>query len=229
MKKIYRIIGILLLFCLVFAVGYLGCRKIGFMGKKQEIRLFMETNNARNVIKWEADIEEEDAQLIEEHVFGEWKIRERIMELESDNNISTQGIEEMKNLVFIYDKNFVRIDGYEQCTFSDRDDLFLFQYYGGNYGVKLPVYHVNRDVDECDLGGQGDYGQFPKECELVKVDYDLGYDLSLYPSVLYGTRYAGEALYVDSEDKDTLYLDMCGLWELKRCKVVDNTFQFEGE
>lgn len=57
MKKIYRIIGILLLFCLAFAAGYLGCRAMGFVGKEQEIRLFMETNNARNAVKWEADID----------------------------------------------------------------------------------------------------------------------------------------------------------------------------
>lgn len=219
MKKIYRIIGILLLFCLAFAAGYLGCREMGFVGKKQEIWLFMETNNARNLHKvyWAADIKEEDAQLIAEHVLGEWEISERIMKIMGGGNISSQGIEEMKNLVFVYDKNFVRITGYDQHTFSNRDDLFLFQFYGGNYEVNLPVYHVNRNVDECDLGGQGDYGQFPKECELVKVNYDLGYEVSSYPSVL-GSIYVGEVLYVDPEDKDTLYLDMCGLWELKRLK-----------
>lgn len=218
MKKILKVVSILLLFCLMFVMGYLGCREIGFVGKKKELLLFMKLNNVRNINKniAGANLDEEDAQFILEHVLGEWKISERIIEIKDADNISSKGIEEMKNLVVIYDKDFVMINGYDQHTFSNRDDIFLYLSYGGILEVNLPVYHIDWHVDEENLGGQGKYYRFPKECELVHVNYNLGYDVGSHSSVLYGISYAASNIYVNPNDKDTIYLDMCGLWELKR-------------
>lgn len=218
MKKILKVVSILLFFCFMFAAGYLCSREIGFVGEKKEVLLFMKLNNVRNISKKisGADLDEKDAQFILEHVLGQWKISERIMGIKGADNISSQGIREMKNLIFIYDKDFVMINGYDQYTFSNRNDIFLYLSYGGNLEVDLPVYHIDRHVDEDNLGGAGKYFRFPEECELVHVNYNLGYDVGSYSSVLYGISYAASDIYVDPDDKDTLYVDMCGLWKLKR-------------
>lgn len=137
MKKISKAVSVLLLFCLMFTAGYLGCRENGFVGKKKELLLFMKSNNARNINEnvAGAKLDEEDAQFISEHVLGQWKISERISEIKGADNISSQGIEELKTLVFIYDKDFAMINGYDRHTFSNRDDIFLYLSYGGNMGL----------------------------------------------------------------------------------------------
>lgn len=220
MKKGLKAVGVLGLFCLMFAAGYSGCRTTGFVGKKNEILLFMEMNNVRSINKYiGSDLDEEDAEFIWEHVLGQWKISERIIDIKYDENISSQGIKEMKDLIFVYDKDFVMIKGYDQHTFSNRDDIFFYIRYGGSREVNLPVYHVDRHVDEDNLMlsylAQGQHSRFPEECELVHVRYDLGYGAS-QPSVLARTTFAASYIYVNPDDKDTLYIDMYGLWKLER-------------
>ena len=214
MKKTVKIGCFLLLFCIMSAAGYLRCRYSGFVGKSKEVLLFMQMNNARNYNPnvCGADLDEEDAQFVAEHVLGQWKVSDRVMALKSADSISSQGVEEMKDLLITYDKDYVIIDGYDQHTFSNRDDLYLFLYYGGDKEIHLPVYHVDRHVNKYGPS-QERYRQFPKECELVHVNCNLGYDLGFYSSVL---GYWGIDIYVNPEDEDILYLDMCGLWELKR-------------
>lgn len=218
MKKGLKAVSVLGLFCLMFTAGYLCCRATEFVGKKKEILLFMEMNNVRNIIP-SGDLDEEDAEFIWEHVLGRWKISERTIDIKYDDNISRQGINEMKDLVFVYDKDFVMIEGYDQHTFTKRDDIFFYIRYGGNREVNLPVYHVDRHVDEDYLLlsylAQGQHSRFPEECELVHVRYDLGYGAS-QPSVLDRTTFAASDIYVNPDDKDTLYIDMCGLWKLER-------------
>ena len=218
MKKRLKVVSMIGLFCFMFAAGYLGCRISGFVGKKNEILLFMEMNNVRNIIP-SGDLDEEDAEFIWEHVLGQWKISERAIDIKHDENISRQGIKEMKDLVFVYDKDYVMIKGYDQNTFSKRDDIFFYIRYGGNREVNLPVYHVDRHVDEdyLMLGylAQGQHSRFPEACELVHVRYDLGYGAS-QPSVLADTTFAASDIYVNPDDKDTLYIDMYGLWKLER-------------
>ncbi|MCM1233941.1 MAG: hypothetical protein NC489_27865 [Ruminococcus flavefaciens] len=224
MKKIIEGISVFLFFCLMFTGGYLAGRQGGWVGKKREIQLFMRLNNLRNISKniAGADLDEEDARFISEHVWGQWRISARILEINCADNISSRGIEEMKSLVFIYDEDYAMISGYDENTFSEEEDIFLYLSYGGDQKVNFPVYHVDRHVDEDNLllsyGTQGKYCQFPEDARLVHVTYNLGYDTSLYSSVLNGGNYAASDIYVNPDNKDILYVDMCGLWKLERVK-----------
>lgn len=222
MKKMWKLCGAVFGLGSMFIVGYLCFGKIGVLEKKREIQLLMEYNNARNSDEnvYGKDLTEEDAEFIQEHVLGQWRISERIRPV-NGANISAQGVEEMKTLIITYDKDSVMIEGYDQFTFSKPKDIYLYNQCGGNNAVNFPVYHVNRHVDENNIlisndGLQIEKVIFPLKCELVYVFYNLGYDEEYYPSVTCSYGYAADRIYVNPNDTDTLYLSFCGLWELKR-------------
>ncbi|MCM1233939.1 MAG: hypothetical protein NC489_27855, partial [Ruminococcus flavefaciens] len=128
---------------------------------------------------------------------------------------------EMKSLTFIYDRDFVRIDGYDQNTFSRPEDIYLYNQCGGDQAVNDPVYYVDRHVDENNIpisndGIQIEGAVFPLKCELVFVFYDLGCDEAYYPAITCTYGHAADRIYVNPDDTDTLYLSFCGLWKLER-------------
>lgn len=222
MKKIGKLCCVFLGLGSMFMIGYFCFGKIGVLEKEREIQRFTELNNARYSDEkgYGKDLTEENAEFIQEHVLGQWRFSERILPLASEK-ISEQGVEEMKTLTVTYDKDFVRIDGYDQSTFSVPEDIFFYNQCGGSNAVYFPVYHVNRHVSENKIptynGGLWvEKVDFPLKYELVSVFYTLGYDEESYPSVVCPYGYAAGRIYVNPYDTDTIYLIFCGLWELKR-------------
>lgn len=222
MKKGWKICGVVFFLGCMFIVGYLSFGETGILGKKREVQQLMEYSNARNSDEniYGGELTKKDAEFIQEHVLGQWRISKRIKSLRT-GNISAKGVEEMKSLIITYDKDFARIEGYDQLTFSNPRDVYFYNQCGGNYGLNLPVYHVNWHVDENNIPvNNGDFQMeevvFPLKCELVYVFYNLGYTEEDYPSVTCCYDYAADQIYVDPKDTDKLYLSFCGLWELER-------------
>ena len=129
------------------------------------------------------------------------------------------GVEELKQIRFIYNRSYVR-NLFLRRYLTVPQDMYLFGAYGGSNVVNLPRYHIDADVDEskiclADIYGNGScYVQFPEEKELVRVYYNLGYDETVNPHL--NGIYMGSNIYIDPNDTDTIYLDFCGLWEMKR-------------
>lgn len=212
MKNVLKIGSVFVGFYIMFAIGCWCSGKIDFWEKEKEIIFLKEQNNARNDY-WGEDLTEADAKFLQEHIFGQWQYSKWLSPSNSGSNFTEQGIEEMKEVTISYDENFVTVNGYEMDTFSDANDIACFLWYGGKNEVNLPVYHVERDIDKENV-------PYLEEYDLVYVHYDLGYDVNYNPSVLYGSGYLANYIYVNPDDKDTLYLNCGGWWELKR--IQDN-------
>lgn len=179
---------------------------------------------------WVNDLAEADKIFLEEHVYGQWKFSERLFALDESNknmyynkafNFSDQGVEIIKDIVISYYEDSVRkVTGAGQTSFSNIQDLYLYAEYGGLNAVRLPVYHVEYEIDAKNIELQSIYAleenyiQYPDKERLIKVYYDLGYNEYTNPAIM--SKYLGNILYVDPSDTDTLYLDFCGFWELKR-------------
>lgn len=233
MKKILKICCVIIGFCLFFTAGFWCSERIRFLAAKDETFLIKEHINARNDDWRTTELTEEDANFLREHLFGVWRVSERLIALDEGyrytSNFSEQGVEELKDFVIEYKEDFVRSVGYDQNTFSNPEDVFLYTEYGGNYAVNLPVYHVERDVDENEIrlnhlfagpyNGWAQYEDFG-EGKLVHVHYDLGYDVNDNPSV-FSIFFLGNSIYINPDDTNTIYLDFCGLWELK--KIADDS------
>lgn len=132
----------------------------------------------------------------------------------------------MKNIVVNFGVDRINIvSGLNQETFADVQDIYAFSDYGGFLSTELPVYRVRKDINTSSVPLYKDFGtvNMSEKEELVLVDCSLGYlENSIYrPTVgedngfpcLY-LRY----LYIDPEDTDTMYVNFCGMWELKRDK-----------
>ena len=224
--------------CVMAVIGYNYCSKIDSKKKYAEIEVIKERIAERDerwgewmLWKWRSYLGEEEQQLIEEHVFGTWNFSRRLVALDDGGNIanfSEQGVEELKNMGIIYDDIRVtkkNLNEYKNCFLSKPGDIFLFTEYGGDKSVRYPTYYIEREVDEeriklKNISGEEIYIQLPEECELIHVYYDLDYDEENNPSVL--GYYLANDLYVNPDDKDTLYLNFCGLWELKRVEEIQN-------
>ena len=218
-----KITGVIIGCMIVFAAGFYSFGKTGFLTDKRRDSFMMECNNARNNWVMESDLTVEDAVFLRQHLFGKWRFFKRILALRSSeeyfddsSNFSVRGVEEIKKVSIIFDAKSVSKEGYDQNTFSKGKDIELFTGYDTYTEVNMPVYHVDRDVkaDEIYLscGIYGEHVQFPIACEIVAVYYSLGYNINDNPAVLGSGFY----IYVNTEDTDTIYLDFCGLWELKR-------------
>lgn len=179
--------------------------------------------SGRSDEKWEYDLTEEDMEFLEKHLFGQWEFSKRLIALdegkENISNFSDFGMEELKEIRFTYEVRSVR-PIFLRKFFTDVKDMYLFGIYGGLNIVDLPYYHIDTDVDEnniclTDIYGTGNcFVQFPKEKELVRVYYNLGYDETNNPSI--NGIYMGSNIYIDPDDTNTIYLDFGGLWEMKR-------------
>ena len=167
---------------------------------------------------WSREFEE----LLEEHVFGDWRISRRIGVVNDGRvtsaedipghkvDFSKQGVEEMKGIVVHYGRDSAGVAwGIDQTTFSDPVDMELFGTAGGFGGVIQPSYAL----------GEGTYRQrvVVEDCppveELVPVCY-AGWN-AVWEKL---PRNSIHKIYVDPGDTDTLYLNFCGLWEMKREK-----------
>ena len=224
MKMLLKKGSILFGACVIFLLGYRYRDRSDYQEKQEQVAAIREEISERN-LSWETrKPEKKDEEFLQEHVFGAWSFSKRIIALEENDsvNFTSQGIEKMQNIWIRYDRDSVRRYGYDErdgTPFSTVEDIYLFAEYGGDKTVWDPVYHIEWEVDEERINlrnilGKEIYIQFPQKYELVHVYYDLAYDIENNSSVC-GYYYADD-IYVNPDDKDTLYLNFCGLWELKR-------------
>ncbi len=185
--------------------------------KNSETVLFTERADE----KWKYEMEEKDLEFLREHLFGQWEFSRQIVELDEgvESNFSDLGVEELKEVRLVYDKNHVRTL-FLRPYLTDPKDMYLFGLHGGLSQVNQPCYHIDTDVTGNEISLTGAYRnssysvQFPEEKNLIRIYYNLGYDETVNPHV--SGRYAGSNIYIDLDDTDTIYLDFCGLWEMKR-------------
>lgn len=116
----------------------------------------------------------------------------------------------------------------ETPVYFDVNDIYLFGLYGGfNLDVVNPIYQISTiDAKEAMITDLMCYGSEQRTISLqsifdienvIKITYDLG-ETSSYVK----RRNFGDILYViDENDCNTLYLDFCGLWEMKRAEPND--------
>jgi hypothetical protein len=108
------------------------------------------------------------------------------------------------------------------ANFYDQSDLYLFGVYGGfNLDITNPIYRVETIradeaylIDLMDAPGAEliSLNNLFESDTVIRITYDLGQNESFSQR-----RNFGDILYVvDNGDRDTLYLDFCGLWEMKR-------------
>ena len=183
MKKILKICCVIIGFCLFFTAGFWCSERIRFLAAKDEIFLVKEHINARNDDWRTTELTEEDANFLREHLFGVWRVSERLIALDEDyrytSNFSEQGVERD----------------------VDENEIRLNHLFAGPY---------NRWAQYEDFG----------EGKLVHVYYDLGYDVNDNPSV-FSIFFLGNSIYINPDDTNMIYLDFCGLWELK--KIADDS------
>lgn len=175
-------------------------------------------------------LSEEDRAFLEEHIYGQWRFADRIVELDQNNNIhnggisniSDVGVEELKRTVVIcYEDDCFWCPGdIGQNTFSYAQDMYLFGMYNGFSWTKDPVYSINEmDTDKVVIWDIYKWNlryevRMPGWEDYVHVEYSLP-----RPTAVYGNGGIGlfcNDIYVDPSDTDTIYVDFCGLWKMTR-------------
>lgn len=199
-----------------FVIGWFAANG-NLSGERYQTILFMERNNAK-MNEWEIKLTPEDAELLQEHLFGKWRFKG--LEETVDTGFSEQGVKEMQDIEIIFSEDSVQMDGYNQHTFSDSKDMFTYLDRGGGKRISQPVYHVIRKENKERLPKMNrvrwwwDHEQaFPEKSEMIYVECDLGMHSS-YWRVPEG--YPGDEVCIDPEDTDTIYLRFSGLWEMER-------------
>lgn len=236
MKKFLKPIIYISVCILLFAGGFRSYGKVGLPKEIEETRKEGEARILAREESWDSGIEPswrllERGEFLYEHLLGVWQFEERIIPLKEDYdgsiNFTGQGLEEIKeiSLAFYCDPTMVRFEELDENSFSDSKDVFLFWMYAGHDTVWDVAYYIDEEVDESRLGlrhiisQDGEYEEyeaaFPGDCELVHVTYDLSYDTEENP-VLLPETYPAASVYIDPEDDETIYVDFCGLWKMKR-------------
>lgn len=144
-----------------FAMGWFAA-KSGLFGGQYQARLFMERNNAR-IDDGRIELTLEDAEFLRAHLFGKWRFKEPVS---INHGLSRQCIEEMKNIEITFSEDSVQTNGFNQNTFSDPRDMFIYLDEGVNQALHLPVYHV---VTEENKESCSDY-------EIIVPSYDVARD-----------------------------------------------------
>lgn len=194
----------------MFMLGFFSMENLRSLNKKDKALILAEQINARNSVRTNETLDYKDIIFLEDHVWGEWKFSEKI-----DSPISCIGEKEIQSVHVVYDKDFVKAEGYDQNTFSNAEDIFWYTKYNGNEQASLPVYHIIGDEAEADWR----LAPLVNDSEIVQVYYDLGYDANYKPSVRELFPFQG-TIYVDPDNINSLYLSFCGLWEMER--VLDD-------
>lgn len=173
---------------------------------------------------------EEEKLFLEEHIYGQWRFADRIVEIDENNNtyygasanISDVGVEELKKIVVIaYEEKSVWFPvEIGQNSFSYAQDMYLFAAHGGFLWSRKPIYKINEmDTDMIVLKDMFSWNyryevQIPGWEDYIHVTYapedhdsmQIGNIFSLF----------GSSIYVNPNDTDTIYIDFCGLWKMTR-------------
>ncbi len=176
------------------------------------------------------DLTDEERKFIEEHVYGKWKFNARLYKLKESeggnegmpDNFSDQGVAELisgKGNFIFFDMRFTSIS-FEQTALSSPGDVYLCFVY--SRGFILNEWHVWGEVDAGNIRvrnafrAEDDYVSLEGKDRLVEITSDNGIVKSVYGDDNSYNDCCTRHLYADPGDTDTLYLDLCGLWELKR-------------
>lgn len=174
---------------------------------------------------------------LKEHLFGQWRFSERVFALDDSksilydttSNISKEGQEELKkSVVLCYQDDYVdfpvRIG---QNSFTNARDMFLFGAYGGFQWVRNPIYRIEKlDTNNINLEDfydlDGHDVQLTGTQNFIKVTYqtEIGNEEDTERK---GGRIFANVIYINPNNKDTIYVDFCGLWRMERDKNNYNT------
>lgn len=173
---------------------------------------------------------EEEEKFLEEHLYGQWRFSERIVEIDENNNffynsfpnISDTGVEEIKAVRLLYEDSSVSFTvEIGQNTFTYPQDMYLFAAHGGFSWCRNPIYSINQmDTDTVILKDVYNiFNGYEVQVEglenYIHVNY---YGLLTGKSELYGNIFShfGSDIYINPDDTDTIYIDFCGLWKMER-------------
>lgn len=237
MFKTFKTISTIMFLCLILS----GCKL------DEEIDTgFVFDSLEQKVTEYSENIETEvDETFLEEHIYGNWELMNRVVKydesedemLRCQSNFSEHGVDELYGLIISYSKEGVQIPGLlplgNNSLLSNPNDVYLFGLYGGFNAASNPRYYMlTMPGEEIQLFQNQfmiyneQYIQIFNEKFIKKVYYNLGNDTNANGEPYLYRRCIGDILYVaDETDQDTLYLDFCGIWELKR---VNGTGQETG-
>jgi hypothetical protein len=179
------------------------------------------------------NLSEEDQKFLEEHVYGYWMISRRIFALDERNNdtanlssnISDEGVKSLIGSGIYITKNSIsqessRVSSVAHLT--NPVDTYLLGLYGIFNKIVNPVYEIsevstkNLLINDKLVNIKSPLDIFSTE-KITKVSYGLGERDNSRAFINIEIYEIGGTLYVpDPKDKNTLYIDFCGIWELKR-------------
>lgn len=228
MSKSIKFGFIIITFCIVFIVGIFAGKIFFVKGSIDDSKQQSELISAGKT----KILTNKDEEFLQDHVYGQWRITQRLVKLNESTqdglydtkfNFSDQGVEVLKTIVFRYQEDLINAEVYpSQGSFKNITDLYLFGLYGGFGMLNHPIYHVSY-TDTNDITIYNEYmigyddtkvANIFKSEKAYKIYADTGVDQNADPVIR--TRSFGDTLYADPKDTNTLYLDFCGLWEMKR-------------
>lgn len=233
MKKILKLMIYAVGAASLFAFGFLACGywntfKAGQKGDKESLQEMQETENQEEN---PYTLTEEEEMFLQEHLYGQWRFSERIMRIDEDNNnhygtvanISYIGVAQLKKSVRLYygEDAVYFTEEIRQNSFTYPQDMYLFAAHGGFCWSRNPVYTVNALEEDVitltDVYNMRGYEVTAGWMEnFTHVTYVTMQDTN--QSGLIGNifTYSGSDVYIDPNDKDTIYIDFCGLWKMER-------------
>lgn len=222
--KAIKPIGFLVLAGFFYGIGYRIAGHISYAQDNARIEAIKEQMRDREQYWGAVRLSTDDRNFLNEHLFGSWSFSRRLISLEEcgqEGDFSSLAEKGLEDLWITFERDFISIKGYDADTFSNVYDVYLFTEYGGNTMPNQRVYQIQSDMDEENIilhhtltEDMEVLAPFPENCELMRITYDLGYDLDQFPAV--DTVLFGDNIYLDPEDINTIYMDFGGLWELKR-------------
>ena len=241
---IYFTVCICLSFCMGFIVCYFVFSSHTSMDEQENIQensLVQKEDSIENDPEYSEEAEplqeeetdtlsEEDRAFLEEHIYGQWRFSDRIVEMDEDNNnhygaisnISDVGVEELKRtVVILYGEESVEFPiEIGQNSFSYAQDMYLFAAHGGFSWTRKPIYKINKmNTDTVVLKDIYNWAYRYKVHMPGWENYiHVTYATKNQDSRQYGNKlsFFGSDIYVNPNDTDTIYIDFCGLWEMTR-------------
>lgn len=211
--------------------------------EKNEVKMEEEISDGETMAETqeEADYVDEEKLFLQEHLYGQWCFSERLIEIDEDNNIyygakpniSDVGVEELKKSVRLaYDERYVLFTvKIGQNSFTYAQDMYLFAAHGGFCWCRNPIYYLKAMEEDVitlrDVYNMSGYEvSVPDMDKYIHVTYSPMSDPN--NSEVYGNIFTcfGSDIYIDPNDKDTIYIDFCGLWKMER---DDNYYGTDGK
>ena len=217
----------------LLAFGFLACCywntvKAGQKGDKESLQEMQETEKQEEN---PYTLAEEEEIFLQEHLYGQWRFSERIIKIGGDHNfqngmepnISDVGATQLKKSVRLYyDERSVEFTvEIGQNSFTYPQDMYLFAAHGGFSWSRSPVYTVNAlEEDVITLKDVYNKDGYKAPAEWMENFTHVTY-FTMQDTKKSGPRgniftYFGSDVYIDPNDKDTIYIDFCGLWKMER-------------